>query len=65
MINDVVLEGVVVKAWMFTEDLLFRLACFRDPDLPSKASANLQDLADFITIRLLKGNLGAPVTDGC
>ena len=25
MINQVVLEGIVVKTWKFTEDLLFRL----------------------------------------
>jgi len=27
MINDVVLEGIVVKAWKYADDLLFRLAC--------------------------------------
>jgi len=26
MINDVVLEGIVVKAWKYADDLLFRLA---------------------------------------
>ena len=37
MINEVVLEGIVVKTWKYADDLLFRLACYRDPDLPSKA----------------------------
>ena len=37
MINEVVLEGIVVKTWKYAEDLLFRLACYRDPDLPSKS----------------------------
>jgi hypothetical protein len=62
MINDVVLEGIVLKAWMYAEDLLFRTAFFRDPDLPSKSSSDSQDSADFVTIRVIKGNLSAPVT---
>ena len=70
MINDVVLEGIVVKTWKFADDLLFRLACYRDPDLPQKAlhplsgaqrANDVQDAADFVTIRVIKGNLGAPV----
>ena len=61
MINEVVLEGIVVKTWKYAEDLLFRMACYRDPDLPSKALNDSQDGADFVTIRVLKGNLGAPV----
>jgi hypothetical protein len=61
MINEVVLEGIVVKTWKYAEDLLFRIACYRDPDLPSKLLNDAQDAADFVTIRVLKGNLGAPV----
>lgn len=61
MINEVVLEGIVVKTWKYAEDLLFRIACYRDPDLPSKSFNDTQDAADFVTIRVLKGNLGAPV----
>ncbi len=61
MINDVVLEGIVVKAWKYADDLLFRLACYRDPDLPHKPLNEVQDAADFVTIRVPKGNLGAPV----
>ncbi len=61
MINDVVLEGIVVKAWKYADDLLFRLACYRDPDLPQKPLNETQDGADFVTIRVPKGNLGAPV----
>jgi len=45
----------------YAEDLLFRIACYRDPDLPSKSLNDVQDAADFVTIRVLKGNLGAPV----
>ena len=36
MINDVVLEGIIFRAWKFAIDLLFRLAYYRDPDLPTK-----------------------------
>ena len=62
MINEVVLEGIVVKAWKYADDLLFRLACYRDPDLPTKSLNDTQDAADFVTIRVIKGNLGAPVS---
>jgi hypothetical protein len=71
MINDVVLEGIVVKAWKYADDLLFRLACYRDPDMPQKPFSEVKDAADFVTIRVPKGNLGAPVvvekdsTPGC
>ena len=61
MINEVVLEGIVVRTWKFAEDLLFRIASYRDPDLPSRAFSETQDAADFVTIRVLKGSLGAPV----
>ena len=61
MINDVVLEGIVVRAWKYADDLLLRLACYRDPDLPQKPLNEVKDAADFVTIRVPKGNLGAPV----
>jgi hypothetical protein len=61
MINDVVLEGIVVRTWKYADDLLFRLACYRDPDLPQKPLNEVQDAADFVTIRVPKGNLSAPV----
>ena len=61
MINDVVLEGIIVRTWKFADDVLFRLACYRDPDLPQKPLNEVQDAADFVTIRVPKGNLGAPV----
>ena len=61
MINEVVLEGIVVKTWKYAEDLLFRIACYRDPDLPSKSRSEIQDAVDFVTIRVLKGDLGALV----
>jgi hypothetical protein len=33
---------------LYADDLLFRLACHRDPDLPSKSSSDAQDSADFL-----------------
>ena len=37
MINDVVLEGIVVRdPWKFMDDLFFRLVIYRDSDLPAK-----------------------------
>ncbi len=53
MINDVVLEGIVVRTGKFTDDLLFRLACYRDPDLPQKSLNEVKDAADYITFDLL------------
>ena len=52
MINDVVLEGIVVRTWKYADDLLFRLACYRDPDMPQKPLNETQDAADFVTIRV-------------
>jgi hypothetical protein len=57
MINDVVLEGIVVRAWKFADDLLLRLACYRDPDLPQKPFSEVKDAADYVTVRVPKGNL--------
>ena len=70
MINDVVLEGIIIRAWQFADDLFFRLACYRDPDLPQKplhpsSSAQradeTQEAADFVTIRVTESNLVTPV----
>ena len=61
MINNVVLEGIVVRTWKYADDLLFHLACYRDPDLPQKPLNEVQDAADFVTIRVPKGDLGALV----
>ena len=57
MINDVVLEGIVVKAWKYADDLLFRLACYRDLDMPQIPLNEVQDAADFVTVQVPKGNL--------
>ncbi len=64
MLNEVILEGIIVKTWKYTDDLLFRVACYRDPDLPQKPASEVRDAADYVTVRVIKGNLGAPVTLG-
>ena len=61
LINDVVLEGIIVRTWQFADDLLFRLACYRDPDLPQKLFNETQDAADFVTIRVTESDLVTPV----
>jgi hypothetical protein len=59
MINDVVLEGIVANIWRYAVALLFRLACYRDPDLPQKLLNELQDATDFVTLQVSQSNLGA------
>ncbi len=61
MVNDVVLEGIVVWTWKYADDLLFRLACYRDLDLLQKSVNAIQCAADFVTVRVPVGNLGAQV----
>jgi hypothetical protein len=38
------------------------VAYYRDPDMPQKPGVDDRDLADYVTVRVIKGNLGAPVT---
>ena len=61
MINDVVLEWIVANIWRYAIAILFCLACYRDRDLPQKPLNEVQDAADFVTIRVPDGYLGAPV----
>jgi len=59
LINDVVLEGIVVREpWKFMEDLFFRMAVFRDTDLPAKPLDADRDAADYINIRICGGASG-------
>ncbi|MFZ2097959.1 MAG: hypothetical protein WAV05_15100 [Anaerolineales bacterium] len=61
IINEFVLKGIVVWTWKYADVLLFHLACYRNPDLPKKPLNEVQDAADFVTIRVPKGKLGAPL----
>jgi hypothetical protein len=59
MINDVVFEGIVTREpWKFTDDLFFRLANYRDTDLPPKPLDIERDQADYINIRVCGGANG-------
>jgi hypothetical protein len=59
MINDVVLEGIVANIWRYAVALLFRLACYRHPDLPLMPLYELQDATAFVTLQVPQSNLGA------
>jgi len=51
MINEVILEGIVVRApWKFMDDLFFRLVIYRDRDQPSKKLDLERDAGDYITV---------------
>jgi len=59
LINDVVLEGIVVRdPWKFMDDLFFRLVIYRDSDLPSKKLGLEHDAGDTINVRLNGGAKG-------
>lgn len=59
MINDVVFEGIVTREpWRFTDDLFFRLATYRDTDLPPKPLNAERDQADYINVRVCGGANG-------
>lgn len=59
MINDVVLEGIVVREpWKFMDDLFFRLVIYRDSDLPAKKLDSERDAGDYINVRVNGGANG-------
>jgi len=59
LINEVVLEGIVVREpWKFMDDLFFRLVIYRDSDLPAKKLDLERDAGDYINIRVNGGANG-------
>jgi len=59
MINDVVLEGIVVRdPWKFMDDLFFRMVIYRDSDLPAKKLDLERDTGDYINVRVNGGANG-------
>ena len=59
MINEVVLEGIVVREpWKFMDDLFFRLVIYRDSDQPAKKLDLEQDAGDYINVRVNGGANG-------
>ena len=54
MINEVTLEGIVVRnTWKYMDDLFFRLVCYRDRDLPAKKLDLERDAGDYINVRII------------
>lgn len=59
MINEIILEGIVVRdPWKFTDDLFFRLVTYRDSDLPAKKLDLERDAGDYINVRVNGGANG-------
>ena len=59
MINEVVMEGIVVRdPWKFMDDLFFRLVIYRDSDLPAKKLDLERDAGDYINVRVNGGANG-------
>ncbi len=59
--NEVHLEGRVMRTWRFRGDLLVRISVPRDPDRPPKNGSNF----DYVTVRFPGGwDKRIGVTDG-
>jgi len=55
MLNEVSIEGIVARdTWKYDKDLFFRLACYRDSDLPPKPDTD-KEVPDYINIRVPGG----------
>ena len=54
MINEVTLEGIVTREpWNYDKDVFFRVASYRDMDMPAKPDTNVpgRDEPDYVNIR--------------
>jgi hypothetical protein len=59
LINEVILEGIVVREpWKYTDDLFFRLGVYRDSDMPTKKLDAERDSGDYINVRVSGGANG-------
>ncbi len=59
MINEVILEGIVVREpWKYTDDLFFRLGVYRDSDMPAKKLDAERDSGDYVNVRVSGGANG-------
>jgi hypothetical protein len=59
LINEVILEGIVVREpWKYTDDLFFRLGVYRDSDMPAKKLDAERDGGDYVNVRLSGGANG-------
>lgn len=60
MINQITIEGIVVRTWKYQDDLFVRVASYRDSDLPGKPFENRRDAPDYINVRL-NGAVNTPM----
>lgn len=60
MINQIILEGIVVRTWKYQDDLFVRVASYRDSDLPTKTFESYRDTPDYINVRL-NGAVHSPI----
>lgn len=54
MINEVTIEGIVTREpWTYDKDVFFRIASYRDMDMPAKPDTSVQgrDEPDYTNIR--------------
>ena len=59
MINEVILEGIVVREpWKYTDDLFFRMGVYRDSDMPAKKLDAERDSGDYVNVRVCGGANG-------
>lgn len=59
MINEIILEGIVVREpWKYTDDLFFRLGVYRDSDMPAKKLDAERDSGDYVNVRVSGGANG-------
>jgi hypothetical protein len=58
MLNDVKIEGLIAREpWTYDRDLFFRIASYRDADLPGKpdSSSPGRDEPDYVNVRVPGG----------
>ncbi|MDX9993652.1 MAG: hypothetical protein RBS68_16555 [Anaerolineales bacterium] len=58
MLNEVQIEGIIARApWTYDRDLFFRIASYRDADMPAKPDVTTpgRDEPDYITVRVPGG----------
>jgi hypothetical protein len=57
MLNEVQIEGIIARdPWMYDKDLFFRIASYRDADMPAKPDLTPgRDEPDYVNVRVPGG----------
>lgn len=59
MINEVIVEGIVVREpWNYMDDLFFRIVIYRDSDMPARKLDAQHDAGDYVNVRISGGANG-------